>query len=88
MELWSARTSILVGTRRLAIQELRAELDAAGLPAGIARSLRREARAGDRGGLQAFLRELDALPAKVLDGSAAESLRGFAVEILELLSAS
>lgn len=87
MELWSARTSILAGNATRALEELRAELDAAGLPPGIARSLRAKLAPGRSGSLQAFLRELDALPAKVLDRSAAESLRGFAVEILELLSA-
>lgn len=85
MELWSARTSILAGNATL--EELRAELDAVGLPLGIARSLRAKLAQGGSGGLGAFLRELDALPAKVLDRSAAESLRGFAIEILELLSA-
>jgi ELWxxDGT repeat protein len=84
MELWSARTSLLTGKTELALDELRAELGAAGLPLGIARSLRAKLATGDRGGLQAFLRELEALPAKVLDASAAESLRTFAVEILEL----
>lgn len=86
MELWSARPSILAGKATLALEELRAELDAVGLPRGIARSLRAKLAPGGRAGLEAFLRELDALPAKVLEGSAAESLRGFAVEILELLS--
>jgi ELWxxDGT repeat protein len=87
MELWSARTSLLTGKTELALEELRAELGEAGLPLGIARSLRAKLATGDRGGLQAFLRELEALPGKVLDASAAESLREFAVEILELRSA-
>jgi ELWxxDGT repeat protein len=87
MELWSARTSILAGNATLALEELRAELDELGLPLGIARSLRAKLAQGGSGGLEAFLRELDALPAKVLDPIAAESLRGLAVEILELLSA-
>ena len=80
MELWSARTSILAGKATLALEELSAELDAVGLPQGIARSLRAKLAPGGSGALEAFLRELDALPARVLDPNAAESLRELAVE--------
>ncbi|HEX5041563.1 MAG TPA: hypothetical protein VFV75_01595 [Candidatus Polarisedimenticolaceae bacterium] len=82
VELWAGRASILAGNASLALEELGEEVAGAGLPAGIATSLRAKLK---EHGLQAFLRALDAQDGKQVPSSKAAALRAFATEILELL---
>ena len=82
MELWAGRASILAGKPALALEELGEEVTGAGLPDGIATSLRAKLTPQ---ALLAFLRQLDALEGKSVAPSTAAPLRAFAREILELL---
>ncbi len=89
-ELWAGRASILAGRPRQAIEDLTGELEDAGLPDGIERSLTSKLRAaaaalGRRGGNPAAIRLLQAVVRELEGLDASPSLLEFAQDIVDLL---
>ncbi len=89
-ELWSGRASILTGQPRLALQDLRADVEALGLPQGIATSLLAKLAAAEKSldarSLDAFLHEIRALRGKKISAEAADDLGEFAAQIIDLIT--
>jgi len=91
VELWSGRASIVTGQPRLALRDLRADVEALGLPQGIATSLLAKLAAAEKSldarSLDPFLHEVRALRGKKIPAEAADDLIEFAKEILDSLAA-